>query len=251
MIKISQQFQDSKLIIPYIMVGDGGLEQSFSLLELYIQLGCKVIEIGVPFSDPAADGETIQLAAIRALKENITLSDCLSFIKISKEKHPDISLILMTYLNPIIHYGIDAFFNDSLADGIIVPDMPFEEYDTLYQQAKISNTAIIPLITVDTDFSRMKDILDKAAGFVYVITLKGITGTQDAGIKQSQDTVKKLRSLTNLPLVAGFGIKTSQQVHSFQTKFDGVVIASQLIKHIQNEEYGELKKLLNTKKTVI
>ena len=251
MINISQQFKESKLIIPYIMVGDGGLEQSSTLLELYVRLGCKVIEIGVPFSDPAADGETIQLASIRALKKNITLTDCLTFIKSGKEKYPDISFILMTYLNPIIHYGIDDFFKESFADGIIVPDMPLEEYDTLYQQAKNSNTAIVPLITIDTDLSRMKNILEKSDGFVYVITLKGITGTQDAGVTQSEDTVKKLRDLTNLPLVAGFGIKTSQQINSFHNTFDGVVIASQLINHIQNEEYDELKRLLNTKKTVI
>ncbi|MBI9014762.1 MAG: tryptophan synthase subunit alpha [Clostridiales bacterium] len=251
MINISQQFEESKLIIPYIMVGDGGLEQSCALLELYVQSGCKVIEIGVPFSDPAADGETIQLAAIRALKKNITLTDCLTFIQSGKEKYPDISFILMTYINPIIHYGINDFFNDSLADGIIVPDMPLEEYDILYQQAKSSNTAIVPLIAIDTDFSRMKNILEKSDGFVYVITLKGITGTQDATITQSEDAVKKLRYLTNLPLVAGFGIKTSQQINTFHNTFDGVVIASQLIKHIQNEEYGELERLLNTKKTVI
>lgn len=251
MINISEQFKESKLIIPYIMVGDGGLEQSSTLLELYVRLGCKVIEIGVPFSDPAADGETIQLAAIRALKENVTLTDCLTFIKDGKKRHPDISFILMTYLNPILHYGIDNFFKESLADGIIVPDMPLEEYETLYQQAKNSNTAIIPLITIDTDLSRMKNILEKSDGFVYVITLKGITGTQDAGVTQSADTIKKLRDLTNLPLVAGFGIKTSQQINSFHNTFDGVVIASQLIKHIQNEEYDELKRLLNIKKTVI
>lgn len=250
MISIKEQF-DLKQVVPYIMVGDGGLEASRLLLDLYVNSGCRVIEIGVPFSDPAADGITIQLAAKRALRENITIKDCLNFIRIGKDKYPDVSFILMTYLNPIVHYGIDTFFDDSLADGLIIPDMPIEEYDLLYPLAVANNTAIIPLITIDTPEERIKKILDKSDGFIYLITIKGITGTQKATVTTSGDTLNLLRTLTALPIVAGFGIQSVDQVHAFHESFDGVVIASQLIKHAQEKDYPLIERLLNTKKTVI
>lgn len=248
--KIKHQF-DQKQIVPYIMVGDGGVNQSCALLDLYVKAGCRVIEIGVPFSDPVADGITIQQAAIRSLKENITIKDCLDFIAKGKNKYPNVSLVLMTYLNPIIHFGVKRFFEYSQADGLIIPDMPIEEYDLIYNLALANNCDIIPLITIDTPRERMKSILEKSSGFVYVITIKGITGTQKATPVASIATLKSLRELTDLPLVAGFGIQSQAQVETFHEYFDGVVIASQLIRYAQNNQFEAISQLLNVQKTVM
>jgi len=241
---ISSHFNRKKQILPYIMVGDGGVEASFQLLDLYVACGCSVIEIGVPFSDPAADGQTIQLSAKRALANDITISDCLSFIKEGKEKYPHVSFILMTYINPIISYGIDRFFDDLDAEGIIVPDMPYEEYELLYPAAQSANVSIIPLLTIDTNLERMKSILEKSSGFIYLITMKGITGTKLATTESSATTIENLRDITKLPIVAGFGIRNKEQVRDFHQLYDGVVIASQLIKYANEGSISAIESLL-------
>lgn len=248
--QLKEQF-DKKMIIPYIMVGDGGIDKSYELLKLYVSLGCSVIEIGVPFSDPAADGKTIQEAGIRSLKNNTTISDCLTFVEKGTKKYPQVSFVLMTYLNPILNYGIELFFKTALIDGIIIPDLPIEEYDILLDLAISNDIAIIPLITIDTSLERMKDILKCSDGFVYLITLKGITGSKSAQMHDTLTALEKLQSITDLPIVAGFGIKTREQVTTFLERFDAVVIASQLITYVNQKKYESIKELLELKKTPI
>jgi len=240
---LDKQFIE-KRVLPYIMVGDGGIDESYKLLDIYIKSGCRVLEIGVPFSDPAADGITIQESAIRSLKENITIKDCMTFIKRAKAMYPNVSFIMMTYLNPIVNYGIESFFRDALLDGIIIPDLPYEEYETIYKYTTLYDIPIIPLITVDTPIDRIKLILESSGGFIYLITLKGITGTKLAKASDSLDVLEKIRTISDLPIVAGFGIKNASQANEFLQVFDGVIIASQLIRYAQKKSYIDIQNLL-------
>lgn len=247
---LDKQFSE-KRVLPYVMVGDGGIDESYKLLDIYISSGCKIIEVGVPFSDPAADGITIQASANRSLNENTTMVECICFIKKAKEKYPDITFILMTYLNPIIHYGIKNFFKDARIDGLIIPDLPYEEYGTIYSYTSFYKIPIIPLITLDTKIDRIKDILSLSGGFIYLITLKGITGTKLAHSKDSLKILQEIRQITDLPVVAGFGIKSVDQAKDFLKVFDGVIIASQLIRYAQDLSYDRIKSLLQLKETVV
>lgn len=241
-----------KSIIPYIMVGDPSIDMSHKLLEHYYQLGCRTIEIGVPFSDPTADGVTIQNASIRALENGVNIETCLLFIKENHQKYPDIQLVLMSYFNPILRYGIDRFFAEFKGHGLIIPDLPSEEYDILKGYPKKKGLAIIPLISLNTPLDRIKKLVSNSSGFIYLMALKGLTGTKSATVKDTIDILNTIRSLTTTPVIAGFGIRNKDQVDSFLEHFDGVVIASQLIKLIQANQYDQLEHLLklDTKKPV-
>jgi len=240
-----------KQILPYIMIGDGGFHKSHELLDLYIENGAEIVELGIPFSDPSADGPIIQGAAQRSLDNGYTIKKCIDFIYKSKSKYPNLKFIIMTYLNPILNYGIEQFIIDSKPDGLIIPDLPFEEYELILPYAKKHDVNIIPLITIDTDINRIKSILDVSSGFIYMISLKGTTGNKSANLASTKNLVNEIRALTDLPLVAGFGIKTKQQVTEFLKFYDGVIIASELIKLHQLGHNHKVVDLLKSKKAVI
>ena len=241
---------DRKQVIPYIMIGDDGLSKSLETIDLYIKSGCSIIELGIPFSDPTADGPIIQAAGKRSLKLGTTVETCINFTQSVKAKYPDVKLILMTYLNPLLQYGLNHFFKEAAIDGVIIPDMPIEEYDLILPYTSKYQVAIIPLITIDSTQARIKEILKYSAGFVYLVSLKGTTGNKKANVLDSEIAITKLRSLTTLPIVIGFGIKTREQIDQFHTTVDGVIIASQLIHHHQNNEIKEVIDLIATKKCV-
>lgn len=238
-------------IIPYIMIGDDSLEKSKTLLDLYANSGCSIIEIGVPFSDPTADGITIQKASIRALNNQITVKTCLEFISEASITYPNINFILMSYFNPVLQYGLKAFFSEFKGAGLIIPDLPFEEYHMVNDLCNSFDVAIIPLLSINTPQERVKMIVENANGFIYLMTLKGLTGTKSANVKDSIEMLNSIRELTDTPVVAGFGIKNTEQIHSFLEHFNGVVIASQLLKYAHINDYNSITKLLYTKKTVI
>lgn len=234
----------NKRILPYIMIGDPDIKSSFELLDLYVNTGCKIIEIGVPFSDPSADGKTIQEASQRARKNNITIHDCLDFISKAKVIHPQVDYVLMSYYNPILRYGLESFIKDFEGTALIIPDLPFEEQSDLKSLSKDKNISIIPLISINSSEKRIKQILKDASGFIYLMTVKGLTGTQTADPTSTNEILSLIRDNCQLPVVAGFGIKTKEQINAFFNTFDGVVIASELIKLYQNKQVDELINLL-------
>ncbi|MBN2793845.1 MAG: tryptophan synthase subunit alpha [Clostridia bacterium] len=221
----------TKNVIPYIMIGENGIDESYRQFDYYAKKGCKLIEIGVPFSDPSADGPVIQRASLNAIAHGITFKHCLHFASECKSKSPDVKLILMTYLNPVYNYGLNNVFHHEGIDGLIIPDLPFEEYDLIRPYLTRNSVAFIPLISMDTPSDRIKDILSIGSGFIYLMAVKGITGSKNADSKQLVEIIHAILKESDLPVVAGFGIKSREQAVEMLKHTSGVIMASQLLKH--------------------
>lgn len=234
----------NKEIIPYMMYGEYGHQKSFQQLTLLYDCGCRIIEVGVAYSDPTADGPVIQAAAKRARENGITLSDCIKFINEAKEIYPDVHFILMTYLNPVLQYGIKRLSKICAISGLIIPDLPLEEFDLLAatQQEDVAHIALIP---INTPRNRVKEILAKTQGFIYIVAVKGLTGNKEADLTDIEDTRNYIAEFTKRPIVAGFGIREKSQVTKILKICDGAVIGSQLIRYFESDNKEAIKKLLS------
>ncbi len=216
----------------FITAGDPNFESSLKLITNLPDNGADFIEIGMPFSDPMADGPSIQLSSQRALKSGMNLYKCLSLIKIFREKNSHTPIILMGYYNPIYKFGKEKFIKNCIelgVDALIIVDLPPEEDDEFYYEAKKNNLSMIRLVTPTTDEKRLKKILLNATGFVYYVSITGITGTQAPNIKSVQHNIEKIRKVTDLPIVIGFGIRSSAQAALMSKSSDGIVIGSAVV----------------------
>jgi len=241
--------QNKKLFIPYIMCGDGGFEKTKKVIRLLENSGASIIEIGIPFSDPIADGPSIQAAGQRALDSGVTLKKTLAFLK-SVPPENGVPRIIMTYLNPIVQYGLEAFFHElkeSHVSGLIVPDLPLEEYGMISPYTSKNEIAIIPLVAPSTSLDRIKSILDKTHGFIYTVTVNGTTGARS---EFSSDVLKRLEFIkenTNMPVVAGFGISTLDHVNTLGKHCDGVIVGSKIVDLAHNDKFSEIEQLVSGK----
>jgi len=229
--------RNEKALIPYIMAGDPDLATTKSLILAMEKAGCDIIELGAPFSDPLADGPTIQKAALRSLQHHTNIKDVLGLVaevrKVSK-----IPLIIMTYYNLIFHYGEERFVKDATAaglDGIILPDLPPEEAGTLIPLAKKAGLDTIFLLAPTSTDDRIKAVSRVSQGFIYYVSLTGVTGShvglQQAAIKSSLDRIK---AQTDKPVAVGFGIATADQAAQVaMSGADGVIVGSALVKVIE------------------
>lgn len=220
-------------LIPYVEAFDPDYETSQNLLAAMAEEGADLIEIGVPFSDPAADGPTIQLAAKRALKAGANLPEILKMVARFRQTNDKTPLVLMGYLNPIEQYGTERFLQHAArvgVDGLIIVDLPYEESKDIRISAKTEGLDIIPLTAPNTPEERLKMILKEATGFVYFVSITGITGTRSANEEQLKEAMQRLRRATDLPIVTGFGISTPEQAKTASRISDGAVVASALIK---------------------
>lgn len=220
-------------LIPYLQAFDPDYETSLELLKAMPAAGADLIEIGVPFSDPSADGPTIQAAALRGLKAGATLGGVLEMVRSFRETDAETPIILMGYLNPIDSYGPAEFCFDAVqagVDGIIVVDMPTEEADLLDSHAREAGLDIISLVAPTTSRARLFHVLKDASGFVYYVSITGITGTGSASQAQLEEALPKIREATDLPVAIGFGISTPEQARTASRIGDAAVVASALIK---------------------
>ncbi|QDH16801.1 tryptophan synthase subunit alpha [Swingsia samuiensis] len=220
-------------LIPYLQAYDPDYETSLALLKAMPKAGADAIEIGVPFSDPSADGPTIQAAALRGLKAGATLAGVLKMVEDFRTTDQETPIILMGYLNPIDSYGPERFCVDAAkagVDGIIVVDMPREEADLLDTYAKREGLDIITLVAPTTTGERLRYVLDGASGFVYYVSITGITGTSSASREQLEEALPRLRQATDLPVAIGFGITTPEQAKTASRIGDAAIVASALIK---------------------
>ena len=235
-----------KKLITFTTGGDPDLDTSYQILKTIINNEVDVIEIGMPFSDPMADGPTIQESSTRALKNGTKITDIFEIARKIREINNEIPIILMGYYNSIFSMGIDIFSSNCLKfgiDGLIIVDLQPEEDSDLYLKTKLNNVDLIRLITPTTNKERLKTILNNASGFLYYVTITGITGQNSADISELEKSIKLIRSESNLPIVAGFGIKNKKDVEQISTFTDGVVVGSSIINIIKDNLNDKIKMI--------
>ncbi len=215
--------------------------------------GATAVEVGIPFSDPVADGPTIQQAGIRALENGTALKDVLSTIATAR-KQVQIPIILMTYMNPIIAFGIQAFAEQaSLAgvDGCIIPDLPIEEEDIIDPLLQKAGLELIRLVTLTSPIERLKAICSKGNGYIYAVTVTGITGARKGFDENLGAYLKKVKELSPIPVLAGFGISTPEHVKEVSQYCDGVIVGSKIVELFHQNQLAEIETLIKSSKTVI
>lgn len=226
-----------KALIPYVMAGDPDVATTEEWLLAAASAGADLLEIGIPFSDPLADGPVLQRAAERALARKITLGDALALVRRVRAKTAT-PLILMTYYNLIFQYGDERLARDAAAagvDGLIVPDLPPEEADSLASAARAAGVHLIFLVAPTTPPARIAAIAARASGFLYYVSLTGITGSKLPPLEEVERRVRAIKRLTRLPIAVGFGVSTPDEAARIARVADGVIVASALIKRLQEE----------------
>jgi tryptophan synthase alpha chain len=222
-------------LVTFITAGDPDYETSLELLNALPAAGADMIEIGMPFSDPMADGPAIQASSQRALKAGMTLRKTLAMVRGFRETDAATPIVLMGYYNPIYSYGADAFVRDAVAagvDGLIVVDVPPEEDKEICLPAIDAGLNFIRLATPTTDNKRLPAVLANTSGFVYYVSIAGITGTRAPDLERVRESVTRIKSHTALPVCVGFGVKTPEQVRAIGAYADGVVVGSALVNTI-------------------
>lgn len=222
-------------LIPFITIGDPDLDTSIAILKELEAAGADIIELGVPYSDPLADGPVIQRASSRALKHSINIGDCIGSARRARDAGVTLPFILFTYFNPILQYGLERFFaalRDNDISGIIVPDLPIEEDAPVRELALRFDIHLIPLVA-PTSRDRIRRIASEAAGFVYCVSSLGVTGVRSEFYSGIDEFLADVRASTGLPLAVGFGISSSEQVRQLADKCDGVVVGSAIVRKIE------------------
>jgi len=219
-------------LVTFMMCGDPDLATSLEILKALPKAGADVIEIGMPFTDPMADGPAVQAAGLRALKAGTTLKKTLAVVREFRAAEPATPVVLMGYYNPIFIYGVDRFLADAKAagvDGLIVVDLPPEEDEELCIPALKAGVNFIRLATPTTDDKRLPAVLANTSGFVYYVSITGITGSAAADDKQVGAAVARIKRHTTLPVCAGFGIRTPEAAARIARHCEGAVVGSALI----------------------
>ena len=245
---ISQVFKNKeKKLVTFVTGGDPDLNTSLEIIKIIIKNEADIIEIGMPFSDPMADGPTIQLSSNRAISKGIDLENIFTLSSEAKKIKDDLPVILMGYYNLILHFGIEQFVKkckENGVDGLIIVDLQPEEDEDLINELNDKHIDLIRLITPTTDEERLKLILKNASGFLYYVSVMGITGQKSADLNELKKSVAVIKKHTNLPVVPGFGIKNSTDVNNICKIADGAVVGSSIIKIIE-ENLNNKDKMLS------
>ena len=223
-------------LVPFITAGDPSLEMTVPMMHTLVEAGADVIELGIPFSDPMADGPVIQRASERALIQGTRLRDVLELVKTFREQNQTTSVVLMGYLNPIEIMGYDTFVQTAKSaqvDGVLTVDLPPEEMKELGKLLRTNAIAPIFLIAPTTTTERIQRICSQAEGYLYYVSLKGVTGSANLDITSIADKVTEIRQHTNLPIGVGFGIKDAQTAASVAKVSDAVIVGSALVRLIE------------------
>ena len=241
MIKIEEAFKNKKAFIPFVLAGYPNLETTEKFILKMAEAGADLIEIGIPFSDPVAEGTVIQAASKVALSGNMTTNDIFDIFDMAEnlKGKVNIPLVFMTYINPIFVYGKDKFFarcKQCNISGVIVADLPFEEKDEILAQANENDVEVISLIA-PTSENRIGMIANEAQGFIYCVSSLGVTGVRKEIKTDIQSIVNTIRKYTDKPVAVGFGISTPQQAYDIAKIADGVIVGSAVIRII--DKYGK------------
>lgn len=249
--KIEKTFVELKkkkqtAFIPFVTVGDPDLHTTLDILNELQKAGANLIELGVPYSDPLADGPVIQRATERALKNKITILDVMMLAKRAREANIDIPFILFTYYNPLLQLGFDYLFKimkESGINGLIIPDLPVEESEHVRFFCRKYEIAFIPLVA-PTSKERIGMIVQHAAGFIYCVSSLGVTGQRNSFYDGMEQFIASVKKETSLPIVVGFGISNRDHVKQFSNLCDGVIVGSAIVQKI--EENLDLFKNVET-----
>jgi len=237
--------EGKKSLIIYITAGDPDLKVTEELVYSIAEAGADVVELGIPFSDPLADGPTIQQASQRALNGKVTIPKILSTIEKIRKKS-SVPIALMTYYNPIFYYGLDRFVADSRAvgvDGLIVPDLPLEESKELRDITERFRIELISFIAPTSTPERIDAIAKVAQGFIYCVSVTGVTGTRENLSLDVAEMIRKIRPYTDIPLAIGFGISNTKQAKEMIKYTDAIIVGSAVVKLIENYQ-NDLSVLL-------
>lgn len=227
--------QGRKAFVSYIMAGDPDAETSLAVMRGLPAAGVDIIELGMPFTDPMADGPTIQLAGQRALEGGQTLGRTLDMVRAFRATDDDTPIVMMGYYNPIHAHGVDRFLSEARAagiDGLIVVDLPPEEDDELCLPAQAAGLNFIRLATPTTDDARLPAVLRNTSGFVYYVSITGITGAAAARAADVAPEVARIKAATDLPVIVGFGVSTPEAAAEIAGIADGVVVGSAVVRLI-------------------
>lgn len=238
MSKIAEAFKNKKAFIAFLTAGDPSPDMTAEYILAIAEAGADLVEIGIPFSDPTAEGPVIQEANIRALKAGMTTDKAFEIVEEVRKKS-QVPLAFMTYLNPVFHYGYEAFFTKCEAlgvDGIIIPDLPFEEKEELSDIAARHGVDTISMIA-PTSRQRIQKIAGQASGFIYVVSSMGVTGVRSKIETDIAALAASIREVTDVPAAVGFGISTPQQAKEMAKASDGAIVGSAIVKII--EKYKE------------
>jgi len=226
-----------KALIPYVTVGYPSIESTLEVVPLLADCGCDIVELGIPFSDPLADGVTIQKASFRALHNGITPQICIEVAGQLTQK-VDIPLVFMTYFNPVFSYGLEEFCSDcakSGIDGLIIPDLPPEEGLELEAITQGQGLDLIYLLAPTSTEGRIRLVAERSRGFIYLVSVTGVTGTRDSLSAELETFVAKVRPAATQPLSVGFGISTPEQAKRVARIADGVIVGSRLVQLMEAE----------------
>lgn len=225
-------------LIPFLTIGDPDIPTSIELIKHLELAGADMIELGVPYSDPLADGPVIQRASGRALgRHHITIMDCIHVAKEARQQGVNLPFILFTYYNPVLQMGLDRFFEllaSNEISGIIIPDLPVEEDGEVRELSQRMNIHLIPLVA-PTSKDRVQRIVNNAGGFIYCVSSLGVTGVRSTFHEGIELFIESVKQVTDLPIAVGFGISNNEQFHMFSKLCDGVVVGSAIVRKIEEE----------------
>lgn len=228
-------------LVPYLTVGYPSIKLSAEIALKTLVSGADMLELGIPFSDPIADGPTIQKTGFKALENGVSLSVCMDVLTKVREENNDSPIIFMGYFNPFLQYGLERFMGDASdrgLDGLIIPDLPMEESVVISEQCRKNGIHHIPLLAPTSTKERIKSSCEQAGGFIYCVSLTGVTGARDGLSKGVENLVERIRIHTNLPVLVGFGVSQKKDVEMISKFADGAVVGSAFLDHIANSSEG-------------
>lgn len=230
-------------LIPFITAGDPSIAASQDILEALVQGGADIVELGLAFSDPLADGPVIQRSSRRALDAGVTPTDALRLAERFRAAHPDVGLVFLTYYNLVLQRGLDAFASDAAragVDGLVVADLSLEESEPLRSAAARQALALIPFVAPTTPHERLGQVARLDPAFVYCVALTGVTGARQRVAEQTIALLRSARAAIDAPLAVGFGISSPDHVHQLRGEADGVIVGSALVEVIERGPHPDL-----------
>ena len=230
------------IFVPYIMAGDHqqGLDGLFETIALMEGAGASAVEVGIPWSDPVADGPVIELAGQRSLARGVNLR---AIVEKLQEQQTGLPLVMMTYMNPVYQYGIEALIEDlagTSVKGLIIPDLPYEHQDMVKAYLADSDIALVPLVSLTTGLERQRLLVDGAEGFVYAVAVNGVTGKSGSYRDDLDKHLARLTQLADIPVLTGFGVSTAEDIARFNRVSDGVIVGSKIVRDLHEGRVQEV-----------